>query len=126
MPEHHFIYRLADPRNGLVKYIGCCTNPYWTEFRHRSVVANKTQPKLKAWIRELRDAGLRPQFKLLQKVLHDQSHRIETHYIRSFNESVPGQLLNVAQTRTTAESILRTKFKNRRAIDAKRHAESVA
>lgn len=110
-PEFAYLYQLRDPRDLRVRYVGCCSNPYWTMMRHRSVTTGKQQPNLKAWIRELRELGLRPQFRVLQKVLYREGHRMETNYIRSYEESLPGQLLNVVQKRTTEEDNLRSKMK---------------
>ena len=109
-PEFAFIYRLSDPRTGLVRYIGCCKNPLTTIRRHSSP-GGKYQPKLKAWIRELRQEGLRPQFKLLQMIQYRESHQLETSYIRSFEESAPGQLLNCTQKMTVMEGILKSAFR---------------
>lgn len=114
-PEFAYIYQLRDPRDLRVRYIGCCTNPYWTMMRHRSATRGGQQPHLKAWIRELRELGLRPQFRVLQKVFYRVSHRIETNYIRSYEESLPGQLLNVVQKQTVEEGCLRSQIKRMRA-----------
>lgn len=117
-PEFSYIYRLRDPRDGLVRYVGCCSNPYWTEMRHRSIsTTGKTQPKLKAWISELRSLGLRPEFRILQKVLHRDGHVIETNYIRSFHESAPGQLLNTVQLYGIQEGSLRSAMRRLRSLD---------
>lgn len=122
LPEFQYIYQLSDPRNGMVMYIGCCTNPFYCETRHRSICKTATQPRKKSWVAELRAAGFRPVFKILQKVLYQQAHGLETIYIRSYEESLPGQLLNVVQKRTPEEGILRNRFRNRRKRDAAKAA----
>lgn len=113
-PDFAYIYQLRDPRDLKVRYIGCCKNPYLTMMRHRSVTSGRQQPRLKSWIRELRNAGLRPEFRVLQKVFYREGHRIETNYIRSYEESLPGQLLNVVQKRTIEEDNLRSRMKRLR------------
>jgi hypothetical protein len=114
-PDFGYVYRLSDPRTGLVRYVGFCSNPRNTAARHRSLTANaKSQPALKAWIAELRALGLKPEFLVLQKVPYGLGHNIETAYIRSFHESVPGQLLNKVQLLSNDESGLRDRARRYR------------
>lgn len=121
-PEWQFIYCLKDPRTMEVRYVGCCTNPYYCEKRHHSLSKSESQPRLHAWKTELRQAGLKAIFKILCKVQFGEAHRRETIYIRSYAEALGEKLLNKMQRRTVEESfvfdaIQRRKYRDRRAAE---------
>ena len=119
-----YIYCLIDPRTSGVRYIGCCTTPRNTKYRHQAISSGSTQRKLKAWVRELRELGLRPEFRVLQRVPWYLAHEMETHYIRSYKIEGGFDLLNERQLMTVEEGILRDNIAARRRIDRRTEASA--
>jgi hypothetical protein len=108
-----FVYTLADPRDGAVRYVGASTNPY---ARAHEAPKHAKGPK-GVWLRELRALDLKPQLAIVEEVAPDDDwEEREKHWI----SAIPG-LLNVATGGNGAPGFERspeTREKLRRQWDA--------
>lgn len=59
------VYALVDPRDGLVRYIGCSVDAQQRRLQHRS--GSNYQPRLKVWIKDIRQEQLCPEFVVLER-----------------------------------------------------------
>ena len=90
-----FIYTLADPRTGLVRYVGASSNPFKRIYGH---LYEFSKGEKYAWITELKDLNLWPLVDLIDEVPLRDCQEVETEYIRVF-KAIGVPLLNV-QTKT--------------------------
>lgn len=81
--KYTFIYCLIDPRNGKVRYIGKANEPKKRLKDHCNPARYKATHKFN-WIKQLRELGLKPYLRILEKVLIKDWKIREKHWIRYF------------------------------------------
>jgi len=72
------IYKLIDPRDDTVRYIGKSVNPRMRMYQH---LALKGRSQKDRWIRELHDLGLKPQIECIETVHRDEAATRERQWI---------------------------------------------
>jgi hypothetical protein len=85
-----FIYTLADPRTGIVMYVGLTRNPDKREYQNRC--CSKKLPVGK-WMDELSEAGVEPVFTVLEKIKGDQKARRKERELIAFHRKQNGGVL---------------------------------
>lgn len=85
-----FIYRLIDPRDGAVRYIGIAFNPIE---RLRQHIYTRKQP-MKAWMDDLKTNGLVPTMECIEQTTGGMAKVRERHYIKHY-QSQNANLLNI-------------------------------
>jgi hypothetical protein len=78
------IYGLVDPRNGHIRYIGQTMKPKTRLAAHCSDVGLAGAVKKAAWIKELKEVGMKPQLLELENVPVDEANSCESFYIDYF------------------------------------------
>jgi hypothetical protein len=82
---HDLIYALIDPRTGKAHYIGRTANVQARRTNHQDISSKSGNPAKRAWVAELRKAGLRPELKVLTGSNdHREAIRLENEYIRRY------------------------------------------
>lgn len=88
----HYIYALIDPRDGVIRYIGCSHD---VEKRLRQHLRNPLNC-LRGWIKELKVAGLVPETKVLERLGRGGCGALwrEADVIAEYAGKLGAQLLN--------------------------------
>lgn len=90
-----FIYALADPRSGSVRYIGVTVDKATRMYGHvSSVLSGNSQTPRAKWIRELIDLGLRPVMTIIESVYGKEWRSREKFWIAHYRKL--GDILNVS------------------------------
>jgi predicted GIY-YIG superfamily endonuclease len=82
------IYGLIDPRDGTARYVGVTDSPHRRLSEHLRA-KDKRQPKLTAWITELRTAKLAPIFIFLDSISAENALKAELEWIQHFDRIAP-------------------------------------
>jgi hypothetical protein len=78
----HYVYTLADPRTGIVRYVGMTENPIQ---RRRSLLATSATKPLGEWLLELAEAGVTPVFTIIETCRGNPTARLrEQHWIAHY------------------------------------------
>lgn len=75
-----YIYTLADPRSGEVRYVGKTNNLKVRRHNHLNSCRDKNTHK-RNWINQLRKEGMLPIMEVLDEVLQSEWHRWEKYWI---------------------------------------------
>ena len=75
-----FIYTLADPRTGAIRYVGKTRNPSQRRHNHLNSCRDKNTHK-RNWINQVRKFGLLPVMEILDEVPENQWHFWERYWI---------------------------------------------
>lgn len=78
-----YIYTLTDPRDNLVKYVGCTTNIDQRMSAHRS---NRLKNKNSTWIRELISNKLYPIVEIIDTIPYEDMRKMERFYIEKYSK----------------------------------------
>jgi hypothetical protein len=91
------IYALIDPRDSLIRYIGQSRQE--PKVRLHGHCSGNTNPKVTAWIAELKLAGFKPVIVPMQQVpTLAEAVGAETYWIRFFQAQQGAKLLNYQKT----------------------------
>jgi hypothetical protein len=73
--EVRYVYYLADPRDGMIRWVGMTLYPAhrW----HTHTAATTTNAGLKAWMLDLRAQGLRPVMGILEQVSTHSAYNLK-------------------------------------------------
>lgn len=88
--EEYFVYKLTDPRTGLIRYIGMSMHPYQRFGAHLMLGENNLDKN--KWIQELAKEHLIPEIGIIEKVAgsRESTLRRETHWIQHYlKEGMP-------------------------------------
>src|SRR5579864_211791 len=82
------IYALVDPRDSKTRYIGQTCNPKRRFHDHCSDLRKQARRPFKAWLAELKGAGLKPVMVVMQQNILTRAESVgaETYWIRHFVE----------------------------------------
>lgn len=76
-----YIYGLLDPSNGCIRYVGATKNP---EKRYNQHLYNPCNGTMRDWVAELKSAGIKPQYLLLDIVSAEDARFFEKEMIDTF------------------------------------------
>lgn len=79
MSETGFIYALFDPRDDAVRYVG--QTVYKLKKRLIEHYSSPRTTRMRVWVQELADIGLRPGIKLIEEVPLDQLNIYEDYWL---------------------------------------------
>lgn len=106
IPGYTFIYKLDDPVDHYIKYIGQSINPRRRRSSHK--IAGETQPFKTSWVIWLKFYGLEPNFTILDIVPNAQANYMEACWIR-YGQMQGWPLLNSKMPRITKRTSLKEK-----------------
>jgi hypothetical protein len=84
MSQDVTIYGLTDPRTGHIRYIGQSLNPDTRWKSHCASASSNEAIQKSNWIKELKEAGMKPQLLELEKVAVEDANSSELFYIEYF------------------------------------------
>lgn len=93
----YFVYALIDPRDQSIRYIGMSHQPEKRLIDHtRDDKQSKQNRQKHAWCQELKQAGLEPTLKIIEKIKNTRTFAFtrETYWIR-FYQKKGAPLLNI-------------------------------
>lgn len=73
-----YIYKMTDPRNGIVMYVGKTSHPKRRECCH---CTKASKGSTREWVDELRKEGLRPIFEIIAETTFKNASKLEKYYI---------------------------------------------
>ena len=76
-----YIYALADPKDGRIRYVGKTNQPYTRFKTHLRGDVRPDHPKAK-WLQSLKLRGLQPSLVILEEVSNDEMDERERQWIR--------------------------------------------
>jgi|SRR5579862_430088 len=102
----YFIYALADPRTGIIWYIGITTDMHRRFMQHVGCQGNNLEKN--TWIRALRSETLLPALKILESVpTNQQAREREDYWIQWYlGEGMP--LTNILQEKGEQQSSMKS------------------
>lgn len=76
MQKTYTIYKLVDPRDKTIRYVGMTTNPELRLGQH--IYTKQGNTKKDAWIKDLRENGYKPQMETIEETTDEkEARRIE-------------------------------------------------
>ena len=94
-PKVTFIYALIDPRTGRVRYVGKADNPRERLLVHLEPNQLQVKSKKNSWLKNLLNAKLKPQMKILEVVDFNNWQRQEKYWIAYYRQQT-SNLTNLA------------------------------
>jgi len=79
-----FIYTLADPRTGEVRYVGKTIDTYYRLARHISDAKRSTRRHKDAWLKGIVNIGLSPVLEVLDECTDEDWKLVEQYWISQF------------------------------------------
>lgn len=78
-----YIYALADPKDGRIRYVGKTNQPYTRFKTHLRGDVRPDHPKAK-WLQSLKEQGLQPSLIILEEVADEDINACEQEWVRRF------------------------------------------
>lgn len=94
VPKTTAIYALIDPRTRTVRYVGKSDNPEYRLSQHCRA-EQYTNPKLRAWVLDLRGRGLVPAMEVMERPRKARWMERERAWIKHYRMMSGGTLLNI-------------------------------